>query len=280
MPLSFFEKLRAAQETNHSWLCVGLDPVAHPHTNRTDPDGLRVFCEAIVEATADLVSAYKPNLGFFLAHGGAGIDALAALIKQIPTHIPIILDAKFGDMGSTQRQYRKFAFETLAVDAVTLSPYLGTEALTPFLAAPDDATSGATPHGIFVLCRTSNVDQNEFQTLGSPPLFEFVAQKMAQLGEKSPGAVGLVVGATQTSAEMAAIRASAPKLPFLIPGVGTQGGSPENAVKHGVTSEGIGPVISVSRDILYAERGANFAEAARKQAIVYRDRINAARITP
>lgn len=267
--MTFIEKLKAAQTTAHSYLCVGLDPDSSkfPAGLSDSSADLLAFCTAITDATADLVSAYKPNLAFFLAQGAAGIDALQQVIAHIPSHIPIILDAKFGDMDNTATHYATFAFEYLQADAVTLSPYLGSDAIRPFMRYPGKLA--------FVLARSSNVEGNEFQTwpTSEQPLYQHVVEYMKALSASFPGQIGLVVGATHPD-EIGQIRALAPDLPFLIPGVGAQGGDLTSGVKNGPTQGGIGPLINVSRAILYAGQDANFASAAREAAIVLNHEIN------
>ncbi len=293
-------KLTTAQQTNNSWLCIGLDPVLDrlPDAVRGSESPLLAFGRAIVEATADLACAYKPNLGFWLAEGPAGLRALQDLIAYIPSHLPVILDAKFNDVGHTAAAYARAAFETLGVDAVTANPYLGLDALRPFLASEE--------HGIFLLARTSNPSAPDLQDLRvhrperhytldgrvhrperagaglgispAPPvyggaLYEEVARLAVQWDAEHPGSCGLVVGATYPE-ELARLREIAPALPFLIPGVGAQGGSLEAAVTHGPTNGGIGPVINSSRSILYASSGPDFAKAARAAALALRNQIN------
>ncbi len=269
----FSEKLRAAQAANHSYVCVGLDPdvTRLPSGLEQHVSGLLAFCKAIIDSTADVASAFKPNLAFFLAHGGPGIDALRELVAHIPTHLPIILDAKFGDIGHTAAQYATFAFEHLRVDAVTVSPYIGTEAIRPFLAYADKLA--------FVLSRTSNTQGNEFQAWpdAGKSLYEFVAEQMMTLSKDYPQQIGLVVGATQPS-ELSAVRNLAPELVFLVPGIGAQGGDLAAVVEHGMTASGLGPVINTGRTVLYASAGSDFAEAARKQVIALNSEIASLRI--
>jgi len=271
--MTFTDKLRTAQQTNNSWLCVGLDPVVErlPGAVLCAEDPLFVFGHAIVEATADLVCAYKPNLAFWLAEGPAGLCALQSLITAIPDHLPVVLDAKFNDVGHTAAAYARAAFETLGVDGVTANPYLGLDALRPFLASGE--------HGIFLLARTSNPSAPDLQDqpVGNRPLYEEVARLAAGWDAGHAGTCGLVVGATYPE-ELARLREIAPDLPFLIPGVGAQGGSLEAAVAHGPTTSGVGPVINSSRGIIYASRGPDFAEAARAAAMTLRDRINQLRV--
>ena len=263
------EKLAAAQQTNNSWLCVGLDPVVErlPEAMLASRKPLLSFGRVIVKATADLVCAYKPNLAFWLAEGPEGLHQLQELIAGIPDHLPVILDAKFNDVGHTAAAYARAAFEMLRVDAVTANPYLGLDAVQPFLAKEE--------HGVFLLARTSNPSAPDLQDQPSPngPLYEKVARLATRWDTDHPGTCGLVVGATYPE-ELDHLREIAPNLPFLIPGVGAQGGSLVPAVLHGPTVEGIGPVINSSRGIIYASQGPDFAQAARTAALTLRDRIN------
>ncbi len=277
--MKFEEKLAAAQQRNRSWLCVGLDIVAArmPLPLQQVDDPILPFARAIVDATQDLVCAFKPNLGFFLAEGAAGMIALERLTRCVPSDIPIILDGKFGDIGSTAEQYARGAFEAFRADAVTLSPYVGADAIQPFLAYPDK--------GVFVLARTSNPGAVEFQNLvvergaksvERQTLYETVVRQAVEWHRTGPGACGLVVGATYPQ-ELEHIRRLAPELPFLVPGVGAQGGDLAAAVRHGSTSSGLGPIINASRSILYASGKTDFAEAARAAAMKMRDDMNAIR---
>jgi orotidine-5'-phosphate decarboxylase len=265
----YIDKLADAQRANNSWLCVGLDPVMErlPEAVLTGPKPLLNFGRRIVEATADLVCAYKPNLAFWLAEGPEGIHQLQELIAVVPDHMPVVLDAKFNDVGHTAAAYARAALEMLKVDAVTANPYLGLDAVRPFLTREE--------HGIFLLARTSNPSAPDLQDQLSPgwPLYETVARLATRWDADHPGTCGLVVGATYPE-ELAHLREIAPDLPFLIPGVGAQGGSLAPAVLHGPTAEGIGPVINSSRGIIYASRDSNYAEAARTAALALRDRIN------
>lgn len=265
----FAEKLRQAQQQNESWVCIGLDPVMErlPDPLRGEASPFSAFAREIVEATADLACAYKPNLAFWFAEGSAGLTALEASIAAIPEEIPIILDAKFNDVGHTAAAYARAAFDELDVDAVTANPYLGLDGLRPFLEQPD--------RGVFLLARTSNPSAPDLQDqrVGEHPLYEHVARLAAQWDSELPGACGLVVGATYPE-ELAQLREIAPDLPFLIPGIGTQGGNLEAAVAHGPTAGGLGPVINSSRGIIYASPGPDFARAARRATLTLRDRIN------
>jgi orotidine-5'-phosphate decarboxylase len=285
---SFIDKLQVTQTTNGSWVCVGLDPVLErmpgPVLKHDEP--FLPFLKDIVDATADLVCAFKPNLGFYLTLGAAGVTTLERIVAYIPDEIPVILDAKFNDIGNTARAYAQGAFDVLGVDAVTVNPYLGQDGVAPFLDRTDKAA--------FVLARTSNQSAQDFQDLriaapsdlqmpadqrsGSPEirdlaLYEIIAQRVVQWNERLPGACGLVMGATYPQ-ELAQVRALAPELPFLIPGIGAQGGNLDVAVRYGQTQNGIGPIISTSRGVLYASARDNYAAAARRAADQLRQQIN------
>lgn len=253
----FLDKLLAAMHTNRSMICVGLDPdYAHlpAHLPRT-ADGIISFNRALIEATSDLVCAFKPNIAFYEALGRDGWRVLDATLRAIPAHIPTILDAKRGDIGSTAQAYARAAFDELNVDAITLNPYLGSDALAPFLARRE--------RGCFVLCRTSNPGGADVQNLvlaNNEPLFLHIA-RLAQERWNANGNCGLVVGATYP-AELAAVRAICPDLPLLVPGVGAQGGDPAAALAAG----GSRTIISVSRAVIYADAGLDFAHAARDAA--------------
>ena len=264
---SLRERLRNVSEANRTLLCVGLDP---------DPASMAVpevadFNRAIVDATADLVCAYKPNIAFYEAHGSAGIVALERTLAHIRERAPdvvVIADAKRGDMASTNVQYSRALFETWGFDATTAHGYLGGEALEPFLAYED--------RGVFVLCRTSNPGARELQDLrleSGRRLFEEVACRAA--GWNTRGNVGLVVGATYPD-DLATVRGLCPDMPVLLPGVGAQGGDLEASVKAGVDGDGRGLLVSSSRGIIYASRDpADFADAARTAALELRARIDA-----
>jgi len=266
---SLGELLTISQQLNNSWLCVGLDPVMErlPKVVIESKHPLLTFGCAIVEATADLVCAYKPNLAFWLAEGPEGLRQLQELVASIPDHLPIILDAKFNDIGHTAAAYARAAFEMLGVDGVTANPYLGIDALRPFLATEE--------HGAFLLCRTSNPSAPNLQdkSVDGHPLYENVAELAVRWNAEYPGTCGLVVGATYPD-ELARLRTIAADLLFLIPGVGAQGGSLEAAVAHGPTASGVGPVINSSRGIIYASPGPDFAEAARTAALTLRKQVN------
>lgn len=253
--MTFREKLAAAMQANHSPLCIGLDPDLErlPAHLPRDAQGIILFNQAIIEATADLVCAYKPNIAFYEALGAAGWEALRATLRAVPAHIPTILDAKRGDVGSTARAYAQAAFDELGADAITLSPYLGTDALEPFLQRQD--------RGCFILCRTSNPGSADLQDVvlaNGAPLYQYVARLTAERWNKR-GNCGLVVGATFPE-ELATVRSICPDLPLLVPGVGTQGGDFRAALAAGGTHA----IISVSRAIIYASNGRDFADQARQ----------------
>lgn len=267
----FVHRLRAAARRHKSLLCIGLDPVVSrlPSVLPTGPASVYAFCAAIVEATADLVCAYKPNIAFFEALGTDGYTTLRRVLGAVPEGVPVILDAKRGDIGSTAAAYAHAAFDVLGADAVTLSPYLGSDSLAPFLAYAD--------RGCFVLCRTSNpgsADLQELHLADDRPLYLEVARR-ARDDWNGNGNVGLVVGATHP-AELCAVRSLCPDLPLLVPGVGAQGGDLDAAVAAAVDVDGEGAVINVSRSILYASDGSDFAAAARREAMRLREAISAA----
>jgi orotidine-5'-phosphate decarboxylase len=238
-----------------------------PKAVATSANPLLTFGRAIVEATADLVCAYKPNLAFWLAEGSSGLAQLQQLTTDIPEHIPVILDAKFNDIGHTAQAYARAAFRTLAADAVTANPYLGLDAVRPFL---ENET-----HGVFLLVRTSNRSAPDLQDqrVEDRPLYERVAHLAGLWNQECPGLCGLVVGATYPE-ELAGLRRICPDLPFLIPGIGAQGGNLETAVAYGSSSDQIGPVINSSRGIIYASQGPDFAIAARDATARMREQIN------
>lgn len=275
MTLTFIDMLRNAATQNNSMLCVGLDPepARFPDLLRGDPRRMYDFCAAIVDATADLVCAFKPQIAYFAAHGAE--DQLERLMQHLRANapqVPVILDAKRGDIGSTAEQYAKEAFERYGADAVTLSPFMGFDSVAPYLQYPGK--------GAFLLCRTSNPGGDDLQNQrlssveGEPLLYEHIAH-LANGPWNTNGQLGLVVGATYP-AEIERVRALAPTLPLLIPGVGAQGGDAAATVKAGWRPDG--PIIvNSSRAILYASSGADFADAARMEALRTRDLLQAAR---
>ena len=278
--MTFLDQLRAAERQNHSMLCVGLDPEPSkfPAHLRGDASKIYDFCAAIVDATADLAIAFKPQIAYFAAHRAEEqLERLVAHMRRAAPQVPIILDAKRGDIGSTAEQYAIEAFERYGADAVTLSPFMGFDSVQPYLKYHGK--------GAFLLCRTSNPGGDDFQPQrlmdvpGQPRLYEHIAA-LAQGTWNLNGQLGLVVGATYP-AEIARVRALAPTVPLLIPGVGAQGGDAVATVKAGWRSAGgetTAPIIvNSSRAILYASSGADFAAVARQEAIRTRDVLHACR---
>lgn len=265
--MRFTDKLLNASRKNESWLCIGLDPDAE---RMPEVDVLQ-FNKAIVEATSDLVCAYKPNLAFYEALGTQGLVTLEKTIKHIPGHIPVIGDAKRGDIGNTAKAYAKALFSVLGFDAATVNPYLGHDSIEPFISYRDK--------GVFILCRTSNKGAADFQDrrIDGLPLYEVVAQKAKEWNIH--GNVGLVVGATY-SEQLKKVRSICPEMPLLIPGIGAQGGDLASAVRYGVDAHGEKATINVSRQILYASREKDFAQAARNAAEKIRSQINDYRSKP
>ena len=267
--MNFIEKLTKAAQKNKSLLCVGLDP--DPEL-MPDKIGTFEFNKAIIEATSDLVCAYKLNLAFYEAQGDEGLDALKHTVKYIPDDIPAIGDAKRGDIGNTAKAYARAIFSNFDFDAATVNPYLGFDSIEPFIQYREK--------GVFILCRTSNTGALDFQSLrcetehGYRPLFEIVALKAREWN--TYGNIGLVVGATYPE-ELRLIRQEHPDMPLLIPGIGAQGGDLALVVRYGVDAEGEKAIINSSRPILYASRGKDFARAARKAASELRDEINSYR---
>lgn len=278
MPMYFSEKLRLAGERNHSMLCVGLDPVPErlPAGIVRDVGGIARFCRAIVDATHDQVIAFKPQIACFAAVGAeSALEEVIAHIRDVAPHIPVILDAKRGDIGSTAQHYAKEAFERYDADAVTLSPYMGFDTVQPYLAYRD--------RGVFLLCRTSNPGGSDLQAQrlqsaeGNPLLYEYIATLTDTVWSEQAadsGQIGLVVGATWP-AELRRVRQLAPRTPLLIPGIGAQGGDARATVQAAYTGAG-SAVVSSSRAILYAGSGADFAQCARTEADKTRSILQAA----
>jgi orotidine-5'-phosphate decarboxylase len=273
--MGFFQKLARAVERNESLLCVGLDPdperlPAGLPAGQAGARDVATFQRVIMEATSDLVCAYKPNLAFYEALGEPGLEALHATLAAVPDDVPVIGDAKRGDIGHTARAYARALFDRWGFDAVTVNPYLGGDSLEPFLERAD--------RGVFLLCRTSNPGARDLQDLpvlpgeGLParPLFEVVAERANEWNTR--GNVGLVVGATYPE-ELGRVREICPELTFLVPGVGAQGGDLEASLRQGLDARGGGLIINVSRQVLYASQGEDFAAAARRVALALRDEI-------
>ena len=264
--------LSSAWQRADSLLCVGLDPDPNriPAGLRARPNPIFEFCRAIVDATADLVCAFKPQIAYFAAQGAE--DQLEALITHIHARhpgIPVVLDAKRGDIGSTAEQYAREAFERFQADAVTLNPYLGQDSLEPYLQWTD--------RGVILLCRTSNPGGADLQSLEVAPgerLYERVARLACERWNPH-GQTALVVGATVPQ-ELAQVRRIAGDMPLLVPGIGAQGGDIDATVAAGRRADGRGMMVSSSRAILYAGDGDDFADAARQAALDTRDALRAA----
>jgi len=273
--MTFTEMLRAAEAHNGSMLCVGLDPepAKFPVAYQGDATKIFDFCAAIVDATADLAIAFKPQIAYFAAHRAeAQLEQLIAHIRRAAPQVPVILDAKRGDIGSTAEQYAIEAFERYGADAVTLSPFMGFDSVQPYLKHHGK--------GAFLLCRTSNPGGDDLQAQrlasvdGEPRVYEHIA-RLAQGPWNLNGQLGLVVGATYPT-EIERVRAVAPTLPLLIPGVGAQGGDAVATVKAG-WRPAAPIVVNSSRAILYASAGVDFAAAARREAQKTRDVLQAAK---
>lgn len=274
-PASWGSRLAAAMWGSDSLLCVGLDPdpVRMPAGLGSGSVGSAIesFNAGIIAATHDLVCAYKPNLGFYLAHGVEGLRALERTRMMIPSRIPVILDAKIGDVSSTSAAYARGVFDSLGFDAVTVSPYLGRDALEPFL---DRAGVG-----VFVLCRTSNPGSGELQgrrLAGGKLLYQHVAENVQTWSEDVAATVGLVVGATYPE-ELGTVRGICPNAPILLPGVGAQAGDLQASVANGVAVDGERLLVSASRAVLYAGGDDDWETAAHDAAVRLRDAINDAR---
>ncbi len=264
--MTFKQKLAGTIDQNKSLVCVGLDLERSklPAILSKKKDPLFEFNKTIIDATLDLVCCYKPNSAFYEAEGVAGLELLQRTIAYINGRVPVILDVKRGDIGNTAKAYAKAAFEDLKADAVTLSPYMGFDSVEPFIAYKAKAA--------FVLCLTSNPGSIDFQ---KPELFKSVAQKVTEW-DKKYGNLGLVVGATNAQ-DIQEVRTHAPGLPFLVPGVGAQGGSVQDVLNYGVRSKQDQVIINSSRAILYASTDADFGTAARRATLQLRDEINSFR---
>jgi len=277
--MNFTDMLQHASDRHQSMLCVGLDPEPGqlPAAWRGDARRLFDFCATMVDATHDLVCAFKPQIAYFAAHRAEDqLERLIAHIRRVAPQVPVILDAKRGDIGSTAAQYALEAFERYGADAVTLSPFMGFDSIAPYMKYHGK--------GAFLLCRTSNPGGDDFQNQrlasveGQPLLYEHIA-RLAQGPWNLNGQLGLVVGATYP-AEIERVRALAPSLPLLIPGVGAQGGDAAATVKAGLRitlGRVTGPIIvNSSRAVLYASSGEDFADAARAVALQTRNQLQLA----
>ncbi len=267
--MNFIDLLTAAWAKNNSLVCVGLDPdlTRFPEGISRDPSGIFAFNRAIINATADLVCAYKPQIAHYAA--ASAEDALSQTIHYIHSNypgIPVILDSKRGDIGSTAEQYASESFDRYQADAVTVNPYLGTDSVMPFLQRSDK--------GVVILCRTSNSGAVDFQDLmvEGKPLFIHVAEKIANDWNQHNNCL-LVVGATWPE-QLAEIRQKVGDMPILVPGVGSQGGDAEAVVKAGKTAAGTGLIVNSSRAVLYASSGIDFAAAARVETLQLKTLLN------
>ena len=289
--MKFKDKLLSVAEANKSWLCVGLDPdpAQIPKLFGEGAKGVGKFCKAVIEATSDLVCAYKPNAAFFEALGSEGWDILIETVKAVPANIPVILDCKRGDIGNTAQMYAKSAFEIVGADAVTLSPYLGKDSIEPFIKYQDK--------GAFILCLTSNPSAAELQKkiilLDEPPSGEYLspqskAKTFAEFFKISTSElylfiarqaldwnmhdnIGLVVGATSPDELLSVRKLVGNEIPILIPGVGSQGGDLEKSVDNGSNSNGELGIVNISRAIIYADANDDFRGAVRRSAEKYRN---------
>jgi orotidine-5'-phosphate decarboxylase len=276
MTLPFLEKLNAAAEQNKSLVCVGLDP--DPALMPVPADEVVDFCRTIIESTADLVCAFKPNIAFFEALGREGLEALPQILDAVPPEVPVIIDAKRGDIGNTAAAYASYIYELLGADATTVNPYGGTDAVEPFLEYADK--------GVIVWCRSSNPSAIDFQDLevelpgeqDTRPLWHAVALKSKEWNRKH-GNVGIVMGATYPR-QLSEARALCPDMPFLVPGIGAQEGALKDAVTAGLDSRRAGIIVNASRSIIYASRDRDYPLAARSAAAQLREHINRYREEP
>jgi len=271
--VTFNDKLSTAWQSSNSLLCVGLDPdVAKiPAHLRSEPDSIAHFCKAIIDATAIYACAFKPQIAYFAAQRAEGqLEDVCAYLRERYPHIPVVLDAKRGDIGATAEQYAREAFERYGADAVTVNPYMGYDSIAPYLEWKD--------RGVIVLCRTSNAGGSDLQflNLDGVPLYEHVARLVADKWNRS-GQCALVVGATFPE-ELARVRQIVGNMPLLVPGIGAQGGDIQATVTAGRTADGLGMMINSSRAILYAQAnasvGESFTDAAGRVARETRDAIN------
>jgi orotidine-5'-phosphate decarboxylase len=271
--VTFIDKLSAAWTANNSLLCVGLDPdiARFPAHLQQQPDAIFAFCKAIIDATADSACAFKPQIAYFAAlRAEDQLEAICDYLRKNHPHIPIVLDAKRGDIGATAEQYAREAYERYGADAVTVNPYMGSDSVAPYMEWKD--------RGVIILCRTSNPGGSDLQFLKADgkPIYQHVAQLVADKWNTN-GQCGLVVGATFPD-ELAQVRKIVGNMPLLVPGIGAQGGDIQATMNAGKTANGSGMMINSSRAILYAKAdektGEDFAQAARRVALETRDAIN------
>ena len=267
---SFKHRLNAREREADSLLCVGLDPVLEklPEGITRDANGVADFCIEIIRATQDIAASYKPNLPFYLSLGDDGAKTLRRVREAIPANIPMVLDCKVNDMGDTAEQWAAMAFDYIEADAIVAAPYMGEDALAPYFTYDGK--------GVIVLVKTSNPGSDDLQNLqlaNGMPLFMHVAGRCNEWDAAYPADIGMVVGATYPE-QLAKVRAECPDLTILLPGLGAQGGDVKASVTAGVDHTGGSLMCSSSRSILYASSGADFADAARAEAIRLRDEIN------
>jgi orotidine-5'-phosphate decarboxylase len=264
---SFNERLQEIQTQRNSLICIGLDvdPIKLPVCLRDREDSVLEFNARIIEATHDLVCAYKPNLAFYEALGGRGLDVLRETLKLIPKSVLTIGDAKRGDIGNTAERYAVSLFDDFGFDAITVNPYMGSDSVEPFLKRPDK--------GVFLLALTSNPGSKDFQRLkiGTMPLYEKIVRKAKQWNVNNN--LGLVIGATHPK-DLKRVRAIVPDMPILLPGIGTQGGDLKLSIQNGRSKKGSGIIVNASRSVLYASPREDFTDAARREAMRLRDEIN------
>jgi len=273
LPLSFQKKYLTATKCNNSLLCIGLDTDVNklPPSVQSKDDPVLYFNKSIIDATSDLVCCYKPNYAFYGALGERGWPTLRATIEHIPKNIPVIVDAKVGDIGNTSSLYAKMFFDELKADALTVTPYMGEDCVLPFLDYENCTT--------FIVCLTSNKGANDFEKSVSDgvPLFERVINKALEWSINKN--CGLVIGATQPD-YFSKVRSLAPDMTLLIPGVGAQGGSPKEVVEYGQDTQGGGILVNSSRGIIFASPDEDYAQAARSAAKNLRDELNKYRNYP
>jgi len=265
--MSAYKDLQKIQQRNRSMICLGLDldPKRMPADYGGSTKGMFEYAHKVIDATSDLVCAYKPNLAFFEQHGPQGLSLLKLILERVPEYVPVILDAKRGDIGNTAGHYAKALFDYYGADWVTVNPYMGHDSIRPFLEYREK--------GVFVLCLTSNAGANDFQYLqvNGKPLYMEVAERVGSWNKD--GNCGLVVGATHPE-QLAEIRKVSGDMPILIPGVGAQGGSLEEAVINGTDHFRRPAIINVARSVLYASIEADFAQRARQELLKLNDAVN------
>lgn len=267
--MSFIEKLKARWKSQNSLVCVGLDPDLNriPDHIREADHPIFEFNRAVIDATNDLVCAYKPQIAYYSAFGAEHeLEMTIGYIRDNYSDIPVILDAKRGDIGATAKMYAMEAFDRYRADAVTVNPYMGGDTLKPFLDRKD--------RGVVILCRTSNPGAGDLQDIESnnEKIYRIIAKRAADEWNYNKN-IMLVAGATYPE-ELAELRAVTGEIPFLVPGIGAQGGDVKKAVTNGMTSDGTGMAVNSSRGIIYAGTGKNFITAVRAAAIALRDEIN------